>query len=639
MLATMVAVGGLLLPGYFLARGFRLSNAEMVAFPLSALMLVLVVIGFVLFEIPLRFESVLGVLAGLTAMAFGVALMRSGWAGGGKETTPEKSEADDWAVRRLALMVGGLVLAGIAFRSFLFPLSGPDTLFRWEGLARGMLEHQGLHFYPPIGAEDFRIYLFPDAIPPLVASLYWWLYAAWGEAYPALTSVPVVLQVICCSLLTQDAARRLYGPTGGWLAAGTLAATPLFLQGVAMGQETGFTALSVAGQLAFSLAAIHSPNAANVVVVGLFAAIGALARDYGPALAAVGLFVLANSRETRRFLPLFILTCLACAAPWYARTWWRTGNPLYPRDLGLGLPANPVESGLVAGYKSIFGLHRFTVSKWWLTLGLIASGAPLAILLGTFGLFASRRTVIAWVLGLAGLWCTALWLASVGFTTGGVGYTLRVLTPVWVILAVGAGALGPRLAETSSLARRAVRWGVLLALATGGGYSVLTCLAYPAPVHQIGEAILSRRADPLDRYEHYLRLVRMINTSGLPVSGILSDNYYFATVLQRRSRHQPVMAWSPEVSFLFDHRHDAAEVRRRLLARKIHMASVQVKSSNNNYLMLHRFYNDDLKQWLVGWSLPGLDVVLLIPLGDDVAQASNAPSARRDVEPDHLGWE
>jgi hypothetical protein len=61
----------------------------------------------------------------------------------------------------------------------------------------------------------------------------------------------VVAEYVSLLGLVHAAAERLSGRGTGWLAAAAAAATPLLTGSVAIGQETGFTALAVAGQLVF----------------------------------------------------------------------------------------------------------------------------------------------------------------------------------------------------------------------------------------------------------------------------------------------------------------------------------------------------------------------------------------------------
>jgi hypothetical protein len=492
---TAIAVLGLFLPGYALARALRLPGAWAAAFPLSALILTETVVAFTLLGVPLRFRYALGAMAAACLLSL-AARPRRPTAAGAAEGTPGAAGVP--ALHTTAFLLAALVLLGMGFRTALFPLSGPDTVFRWEALARAMLAREGLSYYPPIASEDFRIYLYPDGFPPLVPAVYWWLYAAWGGPCPALTSAAVVLQAASCLALTYLAARELSGPAGGPPALATLASSSLFLAGIAIGQETGYMALSVAGQLAFGLAAVRAPGAAPVAAAGLFAGLGGLAREYGPALSAVGFVVLAAPRPTRRLLPLFCLASLACAGPWYARNWALTGNPLYPRDLGLGLPANPVHAGIFATYRVLFGVQNLSPPDWLRVAALVVKGAPPAALVGVPGLVAAgkRGAALAASVLVVGL----LWLGSVGYTSGDIGYSLRVLSPAWVVLSVASGALGPPLARAAGTFARVARPAAVLAVAACGGYAALSCWAHPAPVAEIRRSFLASRRGPLDQY-------------------------------------------------------------------------------------------------------------------------------------------
>ena len=116
----------------------------------------------------------------------------------------------------------------------------------------------------------------------------------------------------------------------------------MLINGFAIGQETGYTALAVAGQFCFTLAAVRTPRISSVMAAALFASLGALARDYGPALAASGFLVLAWDSRTRRFLPAFTVSVLILSAPWYLRNWVLAGNPLYPHEIPGGFRINAV---------------------------------------------------------------------------------------------------------------------------------------------------------------------------------------------------------------------------------------------------------------------------------------------------------
>src|SRR5262245_33100993 len=227
------AFAGLVLPGYAIARALRLPFPGSASFPISALLLYEVVVVFSLIGVPVRFGSVflvVGVLMGIALL-----IMRRSATHQRPPSQPEPYRIR--VLRRAVFAVVGLSLIGLFILSTLRPLSGPDTLFRWDALARLMFEHQGLAHYPPVSADDFTEYFFPDGLPPLTSTLYWWIYAAWGRPSPSLTSPIIVLQAASCFVLTYHAARTLHGEHGGPVAVAVLSCL-LFHYGVAIGQET-----------------------------------------------------------------------------------------------------------------------------------------------------------------------------------------------------------------------------------------------------------------------------------------------------------------------------------------------------------------------------------------------------------------
>ncbi len=236
-------------------------------------------------------------------------------------------------------------------------------------------------------------------------------------------------------------AQTAFGSTGGLLALAIASSTSLLLDGIAIGQETGYTAISYAGQLALALAATRQPRAATIVIAGLFAALGALAREYGPLLMLAGFAVLACHQTTRRYLPLFCLTAARFGGIWYVRNWVLTGNPLYPIDVGLGLPSNPIYNGTLKVFRDFYCLQNLTATIWFKTVRHLLISAPLALLVGLPCILVAGRTRVALAIAVAAAFL--LWLWSVPYTSGGIGATLRVLTPAWIALSVAAGALAP----------------------------------------------------------------------------------------------------------------------------------------------------------------------------------------------------
>ncbi len=270
----VIAILGLVIPGYALARALRSPVPWAVAFPLSALVLIEIVTAYTLLGIPLRFGYVLCAELVVVLAALAVEFRRNFPASPKLYDNGANEVSKPFVV--LAAVLVSFASLGILVRTTLYPLSGPDTALRWNALPRLMLEYQNLSYYPPLTAKDFAKYFVPDSFPPLVAGIYWWLYAAWDSPWARLTSVAIFLEAVSCFALVFFAARILFGRAGGVLAVTALSSSAFFLVGVAIGQENGLMAISYAGQLLFAYATIREPKANSVVIAGLFAGLGAL---------------------------------------------------------------------------------------------------------------------------------------------------------------------------------------------------------------------------------------------------------------------------------------------------------------------------------------------------------------------------
>jgi hypothetical protein len=320
-------------------------------------------------------------------------------------------------------------------------------------------------------------------------------------------------------------------------------------------------------------------------------------------------------------VPLFCLVSAVSGGPWYLRNWMLTGNPIYPMDPGLGLPGNPVHLLLTAAFRQWFlrDLDHFQIAeRIALALKLLA-GAPLALTLGVCGLAFTGKRAIA--LGAAALLLFALWLWSVPFTAGGMVYSMRVLTPAWVVLAVAAGALGRLLARPLDRWKSVLVWSLsLLTLAPCGAYALVSCWSHPFPPREIGTAISSTLADPLDMWQVQISLAKTLEATPFPATNILTDDFYLAAALQRYSRFRAVMVWSPDAADVFDRSLDAREVRRRLRAKGIGGVTVSAGQSSPNTpaLMQLPFFRDDLPHWIPVVAAPKMEAILLLP-GDDAA--------------------
>jgi hypothetical protein len=388
---------------------------------------------------------------------------------------------------------------------------------------------------------------------------------------------------------------------------------------VAIGQETGYTALAVAGQVLCGVAATRSGSWKTALGCGLFAAVGGLSRDYGPALGICGLLVLAETATGRRLLPAF-LAGAAVALPWMARNWWHTGNPVYSNPTPLGLPSNPVHAALMATYAdvfSVFACDRGDVVNLVASLTIMAGAV---ILLGLAGAgFAGRAGIplVATAALTAGLWA---W--STGFTAGGLSYSLRVLAPTMVSLALLAtAATGVWRHVPAGLRTWLRRVGGAVAVLTGG-LAAVAAAVFPLDVAILPQSgglaaiparLLHRRADPLDDQGRVKALAQTLEGSSIPDCRILTDNAYLAVVLRHSdSRFQPVMVWSPEVRFLFDGaagldagQDPVAEARRELAERRIFLAMIPTDFVHWRVLGQVPFFRVDEPTWRPAVSLDG----------------------------------
>jgi hypothetical protein len=530
--------------------------------------------------------------------------------------TPAAPPASDERWTNRLLLTGVALLAVLAVtRGFLAPLSGFDTLFRWDFLARQMLREHSLAFYPPLSAADFRLYFQPDGFAPLVATGHWWIYAVTGQTFPEAVMPLAMAQyagtlALVCALATQLTGVK----RAGVLAAAVLAATPLFFRSVMIGQETGLTALGVAGMMLALLRADGAKDTRALVLAGLLGGgVAGLAREYGPALAACGALVLLWRRAGWRAFFVFGGVVALVLAPWHLRNWLRGGNPLYGHALGV-FPVNLTADALMKKYHALFGLQNYNAETWWAVLKQFLAEAWWAVLAGIpAAVWLARRA--GW-LAAGALVAFGLWLASVGYTSGGPGYAMRVLSPALVLLAVAAAAGLERL-----LRGPARRW-----LVAGAVFSTVLYAAFQAAVFPLTPAQLGQEKNPerLD-WAKYRAATSAPWQAGMaeqvllspdlpkilpPGTRILTENAYAHAILANAGRdYDLVPIWSPEVAFLFDRTLSATEQRRRLGALKITALLLYPRSPNTKFLVESSpFYTDGVRElepgkMSVGWPI------------------------------------
>lgn len=503
---------------------------------LAPLLLVLTLLALDGLGAPLRPATIAPALALVAALAWPARLLLDRrWPA---PAPPARVRAPGWG---LALPV--LAVALLLARATLQPLTGIDVEFRWGALAEQVIRQGSLSFYPPASADDFLLYHWPDSIPPLVSATYAWVWLCLGEVSPRATAPLVAGQAGLLVALVWRLAGRLEGPRAGALAASVVAVTALVWRSIAIGQETGWTAISlVAATLAVAEARPgFDPRA--MLLAGALAAVGGVSREYGLAFAPCLAWVAWRRGQRGAGVALLLGAAAALAAPWYLRTWVRTGNPLFDLELAGLFPTLPAHQALVAerARGNALGGAALVAAAW--SLG---RDAGLAVGAGLLGLALAPRSRLA--LAPAAL-VAALWAWSVRYTDGGVFYSLRVLCPTVALLAVPAGSL---LARTTELGRagQAAAAGLLAASAV---WMVASALAFPLLPDMIPPGAWGRvatRGLPMLASQAQLAEGPLLETIP-PGAALLTADCFAATVLRRAGR-RAIPPWSPEVAFLCD---------------------------------------------------------------------------------------
>jgi 4-amino-4-deoxy-L-arabinose transferase-like glycosyltransferase len=562
LLIGLLAVALLVLPGWLVAKSARVPQPLLAGFVGGAVAMHALVL--VLDTVHVRLDLV------HVGVAWLVLIAACGWWTRRKRTWDAPSAPAAFSLREnwplLLPLVPASAVAG--WRAIAQPLSGVDTIFRWNWLAEQLLARGTLDFYPPTSAAAYEIYSWPDGIAPVVSVLYFWSYAVAGAARPLLTAPVVLLQFGLVLGAAYALARRLFSERAAVFAVAIAACSPVLVWASVMGQETGLTALSLAAMLLWLPASRAEESTGAMIAAGLAAALGALAREYGLLWPALGLGIGRARRLSRRSLFLFAATAAVGALPWYLRNWVLTGNPLFNLSVGGWFATNTVHQWLMESYAQEFGLRHLPPES----ARLILTNCIAALVGGVAGAFFAGRQVR--VLVVASFVVVALWLASLAYTAAGFIHAFRVLSPAFLLAAVMGGAACAR-----AVPARAHRGGVAIALGLLAVDAALRALALPANVYRVppaewlrvGRTVADYHARPL-----YRELARI--TAGHRVL-VLGPN---AVLAAQGARTLP--PWSPEVSYLFDAKLAANEVARRLATADIRFVLLTKGPANERFL-------------------------------------------------------
>jgi hypothetical protein len=481
-----------------------------------------------------------------------------------------------------ALVLLAAVVLVFAFRAFLQPLQGADTLFRWEFLARVLLFEGNLDFYPPRSAEDFDIYFYPDGMSPLAALCHWWVYAIRGTRDPAATYAVVTSSYVVSMLLIAGIAAGVAGGRGATGALYAAIGSPILFWAFVQGQETGLMSLGVLGG-AYYLR-LNSGTRGSAFMAGLCLALACLAREYGAALAAAVMAAAFLARSPVKW-GVLLSTVALLGGSWYVRNWTLSGNPFYSLSFAGLFPTNPVLEGMLLSCKQSVGWEALGIHGAIKAAGHILQLASLPIVV--VGLCLLRPRNHAWVLcpAIVGL---AVWAHSVNYTSGGLVYSYRVLGPA---VALGAAACGIVFAQIAGRANPANRWQFVWPLMAI--YGLVNSLTMPslaksvAPEDWLTQAFAPKRAD------------RGAGAMVYRHAKVLSDNAYLHAMARGNDQgFQVVSLWSPAFAFLFDASWSDEEKKRRLHSLGItHATDHGSDSVYWNFYAQHSLFREAFTQW------------------------------------------
>jgi hypothetical protein len=624
---VLAVVLGFVAPGYSVARCLRAPDRLLWSFPLSLVLLFIAVFWAGCLGLPVTAPVVSVILVGITLLfaALGLAIKPPHSAAvrhdANQQLPPRR-------IKALILAALGALLIVMIWRTTLWPLSGFDNAFRWDFLARRTLQQRGFGFYPPITGADYRLYFYPDGIPPLVSFSYWWLYAATGGYHPALTTILVAAQLLCILCFTYRIGQAIASPTAGLFAAGVVGGSSLFIHAVAIGQETGLTALSVSAMICALVqgkADSHEPPSWRIAVLaGLAAALGTLSREYGCAFAILGAvaFVWVGGRTKQ--VAILCATAALLAGPWYVRNALRTGNPFFSDRFG-PFYVNPVHAALLDYYKTELSVATWGPGKWAAVVWELLKEAPLQMTLGIAGgaMLFRRRGYLAITAGAIAL----LWIYSAGVTAGGWLYSLRVLTPALVVLSIPAGILLARWSKHSTGA--ALCTAILLIAVT---WSIVSVSIHPLDpttqrFAQWGHLFVLRPKIQDDWWDQ----LAMQLPSG---SRVLCDDPNIYGQLQKRGLSPPgllesgeirdgmelVPIWSPQVAFIADDMLTPDAIRARLLQQGIRYLMFPNTIDGRFMQSRLRFYREGMPSWAILFHAENACVIY------DLAQPNPAPT-------------
>ena len=550
-LRLMLLLAGLLVPGSMLLRALRLPWSLASAFLTSAAALYVVILVCAWTGAVISLATLAAAL-GLVALLARLVPARA-------STTQISSSFACFAQMGWWLPLYGAFWLVVAWRLGFQPLNAPDVAFRWSWLAEQMLQVGSLDFYPPRRGDDFVRYFWAESIPPGLAGLYAWAYACGGSAHALWTSPVVALQLLALHELIWRLASRWGGELVARRAVLLAAACPLLTWSATMGQETGLTALAVTG-LVWSLSHLRDDNGEVwAVLAGFCGIVAASTREYGAIFALAAVAATVWLQAPRRQTWLLAAVALPVALAWPLRVWVLTGNPVYSLNIAGLFATNEVFTAWNDTLRGPHGRALLQPGSWaaigrYLSLWALPAVVGLVALVWLLVQRLREARLVALFAGLAFL----LWLSSVGYTAGGLFYSLRVLSPALALLVVVA-SYGLGFSAQHPAAARFVTVGVALVLLE----SLPKTLVLPENPYRAAVRDWPRAAQQIPVLANAWEQALVAKLQPLPDRRrIVSDVVGTARLLAPLGTEVAPL-WSPEIAWLFDARLPPEEVAAR----------------------------------------------------------------------------
>jgi hypothetical protein len=407
--------------------------------------------------------------------------------------------------------------------------------FPFQWLHAGHLVTFARQGYSYLPANMGLLYVYPLASlgPWAAQAIHWWMGAVAAG---------------CAGVLAWRAA----GPRAAWWAAAVLAATPaVLLSSTWAAADLGVAAFGGACLLMVTVPDAGVRRPAWWVLAGALAGVAAGCKVLALATVAVPAFLalLAVCRRRVRTAALWVAGAAIAFAPWMARNWSATGNPVYPFLAGVFATADasvaPADLGdrIARTSASLPDPERFLTLGTFAPAGDAGSIGPvyLALLpLAAWAALRPRRRAEA-LLGVAALGGLAGWGA--GPLLG--RYLVPVLVPLAALAAAGwrrvVAAAGPLRPWLQALLAGALAWSIL------GGLS-------PIELTRVA-CTLGRESgsDLLRRYATYWPAVAFVNRELPPDARLLlvGESRCFGierSVVVEDPFHTPLLAELAEAS-------------------------------------------------------------------------------------------